>query len=736
MKHIKKVIFMIFLFIFASSNILALEVCHMSTEYKKWLLLSEEEKEIFDVPPYCEESFIKDNSKFEVKASDKYRGLFSRFIEDLDSASARDSRYNAVEEGLVTPAKDQYGTNSCWAFSGISLVETSALKEGLGTIDLSERHIEYSMTRNAFTDGTKDDGLNRQLDAGGNPYFTSSYFFRHDGPIMESSMPYEKVNTKISKNALPKGKAVLDISDYTTRYYDLTAGCESAQINVIKDKVIKYGSVGVSIYYHDAFLKNSKYYYYNGGNSTNHAVVVVGWDDSIATSAFHNNPSTKGAWIVKNSWGSTYGDNGYFYVSYGDKRVCTNLSTFSGVTVNTYDNAYNAADTLSNLSFTINGNIYASARFSKKSSQKEYLDKVSFEVTTNNNYTVYLSNTNNLTNTGAWITLGSGIALENGVKTVKFSPIEISGDYTVIVKYSNGLFPAMCKTTYSDKDMHYFMGISSGRNYYSNDLKKWEDMSTVKDSAYSGCEPVIYAYTKNANSAAPSFEITAFNGTKNEVYARSDDYYIMNVTSANILSYQMFSLKIYNSKGVDKTGDFEISNTLANGRVTIKPKGTCGADTYILKLIYNGVTKSKSFIIKALVESSKYKIEGDYIIVSLGREKSLSKTVFINNLNMFNNNYKVLDSAGSDITSTTDVVGTNMKINIGGKDFTIVLKGDISGDGQILSNDALLISRHLTYIKRLNEAQELAADISGDGQILSNDALLISRFLVNLRDSL
>ena len=160
------------------------------------------------------------------------------------------------------------------------------------------------------------------------------------------------------------------------------------------------------------------------------------------------------------------------------------------------------------------------------------------------------------------------------------------------------------------------------------------------------------------------------------------------------------------------------------------------ADTYILKLTYNGVTKSKSFIIKALVESSKYKIDGDYIIVSLGHEKSLSKAVFINNLNMFNNNYKVLDSAGSDITSTTDVVGTNMKINIGGKDFTIVLKGDISGDGQILSNDALLISRHLTYIKRLNEAQELAADISGDGQILSNDALLISRFLVNLRDSL
>ena len=494
--------------------------------------------------------------------------------------------------------------------------------------------------------------------------------------------------------------------------------------------------MGVSIYYNDSYLRNSKYYYYNGANSTNHAVVVVGWDDSIATTNFYNSPSIKGAWIVKNSWGQSYGDNGYFYVSYGDRRVCTNLSTFSGVTVNTYDNAYNASDTLSNLSFTINGSIYASAKFSKKSNEREYLDKVSIEVTANNNYAVYLSTSNNLTNSGTWISLGSGSATENGVKTVKFSPIEISGDYTIIVQYSNGYFPSMCKTTYSNQDMHYYMGITSGRNYYSGDKKKWEDMATVKDTAYSGCEPVIYAYTKNASSGNPSFAITSINGTSSNVYTRSDDYYIMNVTSSNILSYQMFGFKIYNSKGTDKTTDFEISDTLANGKVTIKPKSTCSADTYTVKLTYNGVTKSINFVIKALVESSKYKIDGDYIIVSLGKEKSLTKTAFLNNLNMFNNNYNILDSTGGDITSTTNVVGTNMKISIGGKEFIVVLKGDVSGDGEILSNDALLISRHLTYIRRLDETQQRAADVSGDGDVLSNDALLISRFLVNLRDSL
>ena len=736
MSRIRKIIFIFLAIMMTNSSVFALEVCEMSDEYQRWLSLSDDIKNDYDIPPYCKELYAKSEDTLEVKGTNKYRSLFSNVLTNLDSASVTTSRYSALDDGLITPAKDQYGTNSCWAFSGISLVETSALKEGLGILDLSERHIEYSMTRNAFTDGIKNDGLNRQLDGGGNPYFSSSYFFRHEGPILESSMPFEKTNKKISKSALPTDKAVLDISEYTTRYYNIGNGCDSEQIKNIKEKVIKYGSVGVSIFYNDAYLKNSKYYYYNGTSATNHAVVVVGWDDSIATSNFYNNPGTKGAWIVKNSWGPTYGDNGYFYVSYGDRRVCTNLSTFSGVTVNTYDNAYNASDTLSNLSFTINGSIYASARFSKKTTEKEYLDKVSVEVTTNSNYTVYLSTSNNLNNSGTWISLGSGTATESGVKTVKFSPIEITGDYTVIVKYSNGYFPSMCKTTYSNQDMHYYMNITSGRNYYSIDKKKWEDMAGVKDTTYSGCEPVIYAYTKNASSGNPSFNIVSINGTAENVYTRSDDYYIMNVTSANILSYQMFGFKIYNSKGVDKTKDFEISDTLANGKVTIKPKSTCGADTYTVKLNYNGVTKSINFVIKALVESSKYKIDGDYIIVSLGKEKSLTKTSFLNNLNMFNNNYNLLDSAGSDITTTTNVVGTNMKISIGGKEFTVVLKGDVSGDGEILSNDALLISRHLTYIRRLDEAQTLAADVSGDGDVLSNDALLISRFLVNLRDSL
>ena len=237
MNGIRKIVFIFLAMMMMSTSVFALEVCEMSDEYQRWLNLSDELKNDYDIPPYCKELYTKNEESFEVKGSNKYRNLFSNILSNLDSASVTSSRYSALDDGLITPAKDQFGTNSCWAFSGISLVETSALKEGLGVLDLSERHIEYSMTRNAFTDGVKSDGLNRELDAGGNPYFSSSYFFRHDGPILESSMPFEKTNKKISKNNFPTTKAVLDVSEYTTNYYNISNGCDSNQIKTIKEKV-------------------------------------------------------------------------------------------------------------------------------------------------------------------------------------------------------------------------------------------------------------------------------------------------------------------------------------------------------------------------------------------------------------------------------------------------------------------------------------------------------------------
>ena len=64
---------------------------------------------------------------------------------------------------------------------------------------------------------------------------------------------------------------------------------------------------------------DSSFQAYNGGifnncgsTSINHAVVLVGWDDSLGSN---------GVWIMRNSWGTNWGEDGYMYIEYGCARI-------------------------------------------------------------------------------------------------------------------------------------------------------------------------------------------------------------------------------------------------------------------------------------------------------------------------------------------------------------------------------------------------------------------------------
>ncbi|MBN2028974.1 T9SS type A sorting domain-containing protein [bacterium] len=339
----------------------------------------------------------------------KYRPeIPANFQKALDLPATYDLR----TEGLVTPPKDQGNCGCCWVFASIGAVESNWLTLGLGIYDLSEQHLKN-------THGFK----RKHCIEGGNASMATAYFIRGSGPVSETDLPYNISDSTSAPGIIPQGY-VTDVRFIPNL------------ISIIKQAIYDNGAVFSNMYWDYAYYNNSnKTYYFNGTIQANHAVLLVGWNDN------KNTGGGLGAWIVKNSYGTNFGENGYFYISYNDTRVNTDVAYWpKRMDYNSSATVY-YCDKLGSMGSIGYNNSQAYGLVKYAPSQNEQLTKLGTWINTSNttvNFTVYDNfNGNSLSNLLG--SIGDKTCDYPGYYTFNLtSPITVSNgnDFYIKVKYS------------------------------------------------------------------------------------------------------------------------------------------------------------------------------------------------------------------------------------------------------------------------------------------------------------
>ncbi|MCL2002888.1 MAG: lectin like domain-containing protein [Oscillospiraceae bacterium] len=233
----------------------------------------------------------------------------------------------------TTPVKNQSSLGVCWAFASTGALEAYVLSNlSLTGAYFSENHMRHALSR----DGGNQFGYNRPNDGGGNAQMAGAYFARSilGGTVLQSTDGYVVSNTPrpvADTQAMEKAGKVTGMVYIPDLTGTATAGSTPAYQNQIKQAVLDYGAVTAG-YHTPGSTSGSNQTgtsYYTTSLDVNHDVLIIGWDDEYSRSSFTGTqPSGPGAWLVRNSWGSTWGgEGGYFWMSY-----YTPLRTVAAVT--------------------------------------------------------------------------------------------------------------------------------------------------------------------------------------------------------------------------------------------------------------------------------------------------------------------------------------------------------------------------------------------------------------------
>jgi C1A family cysteine protease len=393
------------------------------------------------------------------------------------SDSELPATYDLRTKEQVTSVKNQGKSGSCWAFSSIASLESYILGKERKNEDFSENNMKNLVTKDYA------DGFDFTIDDGGNALMSTAYLTRWSGPVNESADPFNE-NSIYSPTGLPVQKHIQEVLILPER-------TESLDNQVIKQALMDYGAVYSTICWNSVDYNDQNYTYrYTGSGSANHAITIVGWNDSFDRNRFKQIPSGDGAFIIKNSWGESWGENGYFYISYYDARIgYDENAVFTAAEQDNFDYnyQYDPLGWTNLVRYNGNSSIWGSNVFSSGGNEK--LEAIGFYTTgLDMAYEIYIYK--NPTD-GPINPEKSFVVKENGVcslpgyhthllnSTVTLAPDE---KFSVVVKLSS--LSTKCTLAVERPILGYSSKAqaNSGESYVSPDGNSWEDISDSSET--------------------------------------------------------------------------------------------------------------------------------------------------------------------------------------------------------------------------------------------------------------
>ncbi|MBR5954832.1 MAG: right-handed parallel beta-helix repeat-containing protein [Methanobrevibacter sp.] len=474
------------------------------------------------------------------------------------------SKYDSRDWGWVSSVKDQGPMGACWTFGTCGALESALLKATGIEYDFSENNMQSSMlqySRYGIETATEGGKVKEQ----GLEYILSWF------GVMPSE--YDTFDELGKLSPLMYGNEKIHVFDAI-----FVGSRKNATDNdELKKAILRCGSVVGGFYYwpdDNYFNETTSAYYQTETPITDHMVSFIGWDDNYPASNFKITPPGDGAFILKNSHGTEFGEDGFLYISYYDQSVLNNTIAIGFIIENTENYTTNYQTDLGGKLNIISddGNIMRYKNIYEANST-ESISAVGTYFEADENYTLEIYVNDELVHTQ------SGASPFYGYHTVKLTkeiPITTGDNFTALMKKTS-------VPTFSRSRQHYLENVS-----FMDSGDGWEDLAAQLETVS------LKVYTKDL--AIYTEDLVKIYKNESKFVAEIDDACVNVTFEINGKNYTRIS---------DENGTASMAINLGPGNYTIKT-------TYNNATVENTITVLPTLIAENLVKY--YRNESQFFI--------------------------------------------------------------------------------------------------------------------------